>query len=47
MQLFDSKQDTLRPKYDLAVDFKYKHNIFIAEHGSWNRSKPIGYRIPG
>ena len=23
----------------------YKHNIFIAEHGSWNRSKPIGYRI--
>jgi glucose/arabinose dehydrogenase len=45
MQLFDSKQDTLRPKYDLAVDFKYKHNIFIAEHGSWNRSKPIGYRI--
>lgn len=24
---------------------RYKHNIFIAEHGSWNRSKPIGYRI--
>jgi glucose/arabinose dehydrogenase len=24
---------------------QYKHNIFIAEHGSWNRSKPIGYRI--
>ncbi len=24
---------------------EYKHNIFIAEHGSWNRSKPIGYRI--
>jgi glucose/arabinose dehydrogenase len=23
----------------------YKNIIFIAEHGSWNRSKPIGYRI--
>jgi glucose/arabinose dehydrogenase len=24
---------------------KYRNAIFIAEHGSWNRSKPIGYRI--
>ena len=24
---------------------KYKNQILIAEHGSWNRSKPIGYRI--
>jgi glucose/arabinose dehydrogenase len=24
---------------------EYRHNIFIAEHGSWNRSKKIGYRI--
>ena len=23
----------------------YKNKIFIAEHGSWNRSKKIGYRI--
>ncbi|KAA3615231.1 MAG: sorbosone dehydrogenase family protein [Calditrichaeota bacterium] len=23
----------------------YKNNIFIAEHGSWNRSTPIGYRL--
>ena len=23
----------------------YKNQIFIAEHGSWNRSTPIGYRI--
>ncbi len=23
----------------------YRNNIFIAEHGSWNRSVPIGYRI--
>jgi glucose/arabinose dehydrogenase len=23
----------------------YKNQIFIAEHGSWNRSVPIGYRI--
>lgn len=24
---------------------EYKHQIFIAEHGSWNRSKKIGYRV--
>jgi len=24
---------------------KYRNAIFIAEHGSWNRSAPIGYRI--
>jgi len=24
---------------------EYHHQVFIAEHGSWNRSKPIGYRI--
>jgi glucose/arabinose dehydrogenase len=24
---------------------KYRHGVFIAEHGSWNRSKPIGYRV--
>ena len=24
---------------------KYKNQIFIAEHGSWNRSTPIGYRV--
>jgi glucose/arabinose dehydrogenase len=24
---------------------KYRQQIFIAEHGSWNRSVPIGYRI--
>jgi len=24
---------------------KYRGHIFIAEHGSWNRSTPIGYRI--
>ncbi len=23
----------------------YRHQIFMAEHGSWNRSVPIGYRI--
>ncbi len=23
----------------------YKNQIFIAEHGSWNRSEPIGYRV--
>jgi glucose/arabinose dehydrogenase len=24
---------------------EYKNNVFIAEHGSWNRSKKIGYRV--
>jgi glucose/arabinose dehydrogenase len=24
---------------------KYRGHIFIAEHGSWNRSTPIGYRV--
>ena len=24
---------------------KYEHNIFIAKHGSWNRSKKIGYQV--
>jgi glucose/arabinose dehydrogenase len=24
---------------------EYKNQIFIAEHGSWNRTEPIGYRI--
>jgi len=24
---------------------QYRNQVFIAEHGSWNRSRPIGYRI--
>jgi glucose/arabinose dehydrogenase len=24
---------------------EYQHQAFIAQHGSWNRSMPIGYRI--
>ena len=24
---------------------EYREQIFIAEHGSWNRSRPIGYRV--
>jgi glucose/arabinose dehydrogenase len=24
---------------------KYRHAIFIAEHGSWNRTSPLGYRV--
>ena len=23
----------------------YKHQVFIAEHGSWNRTDPLGYRV--
>ena len=26
-------------------DSSYKNQVFIAEHGSWNRSEPIGYRV--
>jgi len=25
--------------------FAYRNNIFIAEHGSWNRSSKVGYRV--
>jgi glucose/arabinose dehydrogenase len=24
---------------------EYRKQIFVAEHGSWNRSTPIGYRV--
>jgi glucose/arabinose dehydrogenase len=24
---------------------QYRNQVFIAEHGSWNRSEPLGYRI--
>jgi glucose/arabinose dehydrogenase len=24
---------------------EYKNQIFICEHGSWNRSKKVGYRV--
>jgi glucose/arabinose dehydrogenase len=24
---------------------EYQNQIFIAEHGSWNRTTPLGYRI--
>ncbi len=27
------------------LDTKYKNTVFIAEHGSWNRTKKSGYRI--
>lgn len=25
--------------------FEYRNKIFVAQHGSWNRSKPDGYRV--
>ncbi|HRH69141.1 MAG TPA: PQQ-dependent sugar dehydrogenase [Flavobacteriales bacterium] len=28
-----------------AFPERYHNALFIAEHGSWNRSKPIGYRV--
>ena len=28
-----------------AFPARYRRQIFIAEHGSWNRTEPIGYRI--
>jgi glucose/arabinose dehydrogenase len=28
-----------------AFPAEYRNQIFIAEHGSWNRSEPIGYRV--
>ncbi len=34
-------------KFGVTTNFptSYKNKLFIAEHGSWNRSKKIGYRI--
>lgn len=26
-------------------DSSYRNRVFIAEHGSWNRAEPIGYRV--
>ena len=23
----------------------YRHQIFVAEHGSWNRSRKVGYQV--
>jgi len=34
-----------RPADELMFPAQYRNQIFIAEHGSWNRSKRIGYRI--
>jgi glucose/arabinose dehydrogenase len=28
-----------------AFPQEFRDQVFIAEHGSWNRSTPIGYRI--
>jgi len=28
-----------------AFPAEYRNNIFVAEHGSWNRSTKIGYRV--
>ena len=28
-----------------AFPAHYRNQVFIAEHGSWNRSTPVGYRI--
>jgi len=28
-----------------AFPAEYRNNVFVAEHGSWNRSKKIGYRV--
>ncbi len=28
-----------------AFPERFRHQVFIAEHGSWNRSKKVGYRV--
>ncbi len=35
----------MRFNKDNTFSADYKNAIFIAEHGSWNRSVPIGYRV--
>lgn len=35
----------LRFNKDNKFPQEYNHTIFIAEHGSWNRSTPVGYQV--
>jgi glucose/arabinose dehydrogenase len=43
----DAHVATLGMKFYTGKMFpeSYRNQIFIAEHGSWNRTKPIGYRV--
>ncbi len=44
---FDAHVAALGMKFYAGNMFppEYRNNIFIAEHGSWNRDTPIGYRL--
>ncbi|OPY30193.1 MAG: Glucose / Sorbosone dehydrogenase [Methanocella sp. PtaU1.Bin125] len=43
----DAHSSPLGMKFYTGTMFpeKYQNNIFVPEHGSWNRDTPIGYRI--
>jgi glucose/arabinose dehydrogenase len=47
MQKLDSHVAALGMKFYRGTQFPsdYRNQIFIAEHGSWNRTSPIGYRV--
>lgn len=47
VQTLDAHVAALGMRFYTGAQFpqEYKQQIFIAEHGSWNRSEPIGYRI--
>ena len=47
VQTLDAHVAALGMRFYTADAFpaEYRNQVFIAEHGSWNRSEPIGYRI--
>jgi glucose/arabinose dehydrogenase len=47
VQSLDTHVAALGMRFYTGTSFpaEYRHQVFIAEHGSWNRTDPIGYRI--
>ncbi len=47
VQVLDPHVAALGMRFYTAGNFpaEYKNQIFIAEHGSWNRTTPLGYRV--
>jgi glucose/arabinose dehydrogenase len=47
VQILDAHVAALGMRFYTGKQFpaEYSNQVFIAEHGSWNRSEPIGYRL--
>ncbi len=46
-QLFEAHVAALGVRFYTGAQFpqEYRNDLFVAQHGSWNRSKKIGYRV--